>query len=186
MKKVKRRNGILAWHFHYGVLRHEEMPIEDGYVYGITGDTKPQLCSWGMHASIKILDAYKHVSGPKLSRVLLYGNVVEGIYKLAAQYREVLYTVDFVSIIEKFVDETIEKYVLKHTYYPIGQSNQVIKTKYELQSMFEKIHATFLSKEQAAILYMLRRKHPSDYHMKDFSIYVEDLMKGKDREYYEP
>jgi hypothetical protein len=66
------------------------MPVEDGYIYSITGVTTPILCHWGMHASLRIEDAYKYCTGLFLSKVRLFGKIESGYDKLAAQHREVL------------------------------------------------------------------------------------------------
>ena len=88
-------NKILAWHF----LRSDKcLGYEDGrkVVKGrkmkCDTDTPIKLCEFGMHASLKPLDALSFMQweNPIICRVEMSGDIIHGDNKLAAQERKVI------------------------------------------------------------------------------------------------
>ena len=84
-----------AWHFVRGNRRlgfgHGET-VAAGYVYAVKGQIA--LCRWGLHASVKPLDALQYAPGPIVCRVEMGGEIIRGADKIVAQTREVLWMAD--------------------------------------------------------------------------------------------
>ena len=89
---------ILGWHFVRDNRRlgHDASDLEvvPGYIYSVEPETPIILCSSGMHSSRLVYDALRYAQGSYLSRVALWGDVVEDTDKLAARHREVLWAAD--------------------------------------------------------------------------------------------
>ena len=101
--KIKRADAIKAWHWlwHDRRLGYDDGTlVEAGYVYSVKGPVK--LCGWGLHGSIRALNALRYASYPIVSRVLLYGTVVAGPDKLVATHREVLWIADAKEVLHDF------------------------------------------------------------------------------------
>lgn len=86
---------IKAWHF---INKRRRLGYGDGRVvrvgrtYKIKGD--PVLCHWGLHGSVRIVDALEYASGPILCRVEIGGKIIKGDDKLVGTKRTVLSMVD--------------------------------------------------------------------------------------------
>ena len=80
-----------AWYFSSGDrrLRHGDgREIRIGETHAVRGDI--ELCSHGLHASKKAIDALTYAPGPIVYRVELSGNIEEGYDKIVAQKRTYL------------------------------------------------------------------------------------------------
>jgi len=80
-----------AWYFSSEDrrLRHGDgREIRIGETHAVSGDIK--LCSHGLHASKKLIDAITYAPGPIVYRVELSGKVEEGVGKVVAQKRTYL------------------------------------------------------------------------------------------------
>jgi hypothetical protein len=97
---LKKEDGIFGWHFSSRpYLNHscKRIPLIPGATYRIS-PAKPQLCRWGLHASKEIPDAWSYVRGTYLSRVKLWGTVIESTVrtdppKMVATNRTILWVV---------------------------------------------------------------------------------------------
>lgn len=94
---------ILAWHFSrddgaFG--RDPKQKVAAGYVYTAHGTLK--MCKWGMHASRSAIDALAHSPGALVSRVLCWGDVIEGDCKLVCRHREHLWIADATHALRAF------------------------------------------------------------------------------------
>lgn len=87
---------VLAWHFlkENRMLRDGSLLVEPGYVYSIGKDERVDMCSVGMHASVKAMDALRYAPGPIVCRVLVWGGVATDGDKIAGRHREVLWMAD--------------------------------------------------------------------------------------------
>ena len=92
-----------AWHFVRGNRRlgfgHGET-VAAGYVYAVKGQIA--LCRWGLHASVKPLDALQYAPGPIVCRVEMGGEIIRGADKIVAQTREVLWMADATNALHEF------------------------------------------------------------------------------------
>ena len=97
---------VEAWHFltQDGCLQYgpdTATKVEVGQV--LTATERPiELCSYGLHASLKILDALQYAPGPILCRVKLSGELLYGADKLCATHREVLWIADITNLLHEF------------------------------------------------------------------------------------
>ena len=86
---------ILAWHFvrDNRMLGYDSQSLEvvPGYIYSISANREPELCSYGMHASRRVIDALGNAPGSYLCRVRVWGDVAEDNDKLVGRHREVLW-----------------------------------------------------------------------------------------------
>ena len=96
---------IDAWHFvnqartlNYG----EPLAVEAGYIYSIGASETVDLCSVGMHASRRAIDALKYAPGPIICRVRVWGDVAESADKIAGRHREVLWMADATTVLHRF------------------------------------------------------------------------------------
>jgi hypothetical protein len=96
-------NQVLAWHFlaanrqmQYGACE----VVKPGETYTAKGDLV--MCSNGMHASRRILDALSYAPGPVVCRVRLSGEIQEEADKLVARTRRVLWIMDASRILHEF------------------------------------------------------------------------------------
>jgi len=84
---------IMGWHFLYddGKLRDRRFPPPDGEWLSVDGYI--QLCSRGLHASERIIDALKFAPGSVICRVELRGDIQESYRrdKLVARERRILW-----------------------------------------------------------------------------------------------
>lgn len=122
-----------GWHFSAGKEAYgRSRKLESG----VTLSVRPPLymCSHGLHASAKPLDALGYGSGPLVSRVRLFGEVLVDTDKACATRREHLVVVDASSILHEFgcwcAEEAIH-YVQERwpDWQPDSRSLAVIETK---------------------------------------------------------
>ncbi len=99
--------GILAWHFvtldpETGAYRTGEggLPVVPGQVMAV--DPPLKLCSRGLDASRRAIDALGYAPGPVVQRVRLSGTVIEGSDKLCASRRECLWAADATTALHLF------------------------------------------------------------------------------------
>ena len=86
---------ILAWHFlpyDRRMRYHDSMLVEPGYIYTAHGPLK--MCRWGMHASVRAIDALGYAPGSIVCRVRVWGDIERCKDKLVARHREVLWMAD--------------------------------------------------------------------------------------------
>ena len=103
-----RRRGVKgqrveAWHFLADDCRFgydDGTKAEPGYVYSVKGPIK--LCSWGLHASERAIDALKYAPGSMIGRVVLSGEIIRGDDKLVATHREYLWIADAEETLRSF------------------------------------------------------------------------------------
>jgi hypothetical protein len=103
----KREEKILAWHFvsERRVLGYDatEMAVEPGWIYSIDDDRRPELCEYGMHASVRAIDALGYATGnPIVCRVRIWGDVVRGDDKIVGRHREVIWMADATKTLHEF------------------------------------------------------------------------------------
>jgi len=94
---------MLAWHF---LPEDKRLGYGDGRLVEV-GQTlecegKPELCSNGMHGSVRLIDALKYASGPIVCRVEIEGDVIEGEDKLCGRRRTVLWMLDATRLLHEF------------------------------------------------------------------------------------
>ena len=94
---------LKAWHFigkdrqlGYG---HGET-VEPGYIYSVQGDL--ELCGWGMHASVRAIDALRYAPGPVVCRVKMGGDIIKDNDKVVAHTREVMWMTDATNCLHEF------------------------------------------------------------------------------------
>jgi hypothetical protein len=88
---------LLAWHFARDDSRQdfgEHMVIEPGGTERIDERDGLGLCQWGLHASVRAIDALGYGKGLNVRRVELRGQIVEGDDKACATERRELWRVD--------------------------------------------------------------------------------------------
>jgi hypothetical protein len=94
---------VRAWHFLPDDRRLRwgtREVVEVGKPIKVEG--KIELCSHGLHASIKTLDALNYAPGPIICRVELSGDIIKGNDKLVASERTVLSMADATETLRKF------------------------------------------------------------------------------------
>lgn len=88
----------LAWHFVNSdkKMRYDrsEVIIKAGKTYSISDDHAPKLCKYGMHGSVRAIDALQYSPGPMVCRVEISGDVIFGDDKLVGRNRKVLWIAD--------------------------------------------------------------------------------------------
>ena len=94
---------MLAWHF---LPEDKRLGYGDGRLVEV-GQTlecegKPELCSNGMHGSVRLIDALKYANGPIVCRVEIAGDVIEGEDKLCGRRRTVLWVLDATQLLHEF------------------------------------------------------------------------------------
>lgn len=103
---------ILAWHFLRNDRRLQHSPYTKVEV-GQTLEVEPplRLCSRGLHASVRAMDALRYAPGTILCRVELWSDVAWslGQDKLCAQYRRVLWMADAEKVIGLWLVEEVEE-----------------------------------------------------------------------------
>jgi hypothetical protein len=89
-----------AWHFVGGTLRDGSPIPPDGETLALEGPIIP--CKWGLHASVRLIDALHHAPGNTLCRVRLGGEIVEREDKVAASERTILWRIDADPVLREF------------------------------------------------------------------------------------
>ena len=86
--------GFKAWHFLNEDLKlryDDNREVKEGETLSQLDLTrKPDLCQYGMHASVKLRDAIECAPGPVLTQVLVKGKVNLGRNKLTGRHRKCL------------------------------------------------------------------------------------------------
>jgi hypothetical protein len=103
-KQVAQKDAILAWHFVkddcYERFGDSPQLIAPGRVYEVNGPVN--ICTWGLHGSLRALDALSYAPGSQICRVRLWGDVEEDHDKLVATHREVLAMADATRTLHEF------------------------------------------------------------------------------------
>jgi len=94
---------MLAWHF---LSEDKRLGYGDGRLVEV-GQTleckgKPELCSNGMHGSVRLIDALYYANGPIVCRVEIDGDVIEDTDKLCGRRRTVLWMLNATRILHEF------------------------------------------------------------------------------------
>jgi len=92
----------LGWHFLPADrrLRGSREVVKAGRTYRVEGPLA--LCSHGMHASRRALDALTYAPGPVVCRVELLGERLDAHFKSCARERRVLWIVDATRVLHEF------------------------------------------------------------------------------------
>ena len=97
----------IYWHF---VAESGKLGYKDGRVVKprkkYTVDCEPVLCTSGLHASARLIDALQYAPGPILCKVRLGGEVVHGDDKSVATERTVVAMADVTDILRAFARKT--------------------------------------------------------------------------------
>lgn len=91
---------IEAWHFTDGLRLRDGNTLAAGYIYSVKGPLV--MCGWGLHQSVRALDALTYAPGSHISRVVAWGDIQEGDDKFVARHREVLWHADAEAILWEF------------------------------------------------------------------------------------
>lgn len=95
---------IEAWHFlkEDGCLQFSPFSrVKPGKK--LTATEQPlKLCAYGLHASLRPIDALAHAPGPIVCRVMLSGEILEGDDKLCATERTCLWLGDATRVLHEF------------------------------------------------------------------------------------
>ena len=94
-----------AWHFVTNDKRlgyRDGRIVEVGNTYEIPDKSRPiKLCEYGMHASVRALDALQYAPGYVCCLVELGGKIIEGDDKVVAESRKVLKMIDATNILHE-------------------------------------------------------------------------------------
>ena len=95
-----------AWHF-VGADRHlrfdaSDLTVEPECIYSIEPHRVPKLCDYGMHGSIRAIDALGYAHSGVVTLVDIWGNVRIGDDKLVGRHREVLAMCDATKVLHRF------------------------------------------------------------------------------------
>lgn len=98
---------IKAWHFlsNNATLRDGSGPVRVGETYSIPDDTEVVPCEWGMHASVRAIDALRYAPGSVVCRVEVWGDVQQHGHpedKIVGRHRKVLAIADGGAVLRKF------------------------------------------------------------------------------------
>ena len=112
-KKMNKENKIMAWHFLRSDKRlgyKDGRKVVKGRKMKCPPDRKIQLCEYGMHASLRLLDALSFVywKNPIVCRVELSGDVIQGIDKIVAPERKVIAWCDADKLLHEFACRVAE------------------------------------------------------------------------------
>ena len=91
---------IKAWHFVGPRLRDGSLVPPDGKTLVYKGPLV--LCSSGLHASKRLIDALRYAPGCTICRVAMDGDIIKVDDKLVARKRTVLWRVDGEALLRKF------------------------------------------------------------------------------------
>lgn len=89
------------------------------------GGPDPVLCRWGLHASVRALDALKHAPGPWCRIVEIGGTVKVGDDKVVGTERKILASFDAEPVLLEFASRLIdraEETMPPSSRYPYGRS----------------------------------------------------------------
>ena len=94
---------VLAWHF---LAADKRLGYDDGRVarkgvtHRVTGEIA--LCKFGLHASVRAIDALQYAPGPVVARVEMSGEIIHGDDKLVASARKYLHIIDATDLLFEF------------------------------------------------------------------------------------
>lgn len=91
---------VLAWHLVGDTLRDGSPVPADGVILTHPGEI--EMCSSGFHSSRHPIDALGYAPGSMICRVRLYGDIDEGIDKLVASERKIIWRVDGTELLRDF------------------------------------------------------------------------------------
>lgn len=91
---------IKAWHFVNDTLRDGSPISSDGEWLKHKG--KIAICSSGLHASKKVIDALSYAPGSTICRVECRGEIVEQEDKLVCRERKILWRIDTDELLRRF------------------------------------------------------------------------------------
>ena len=101
---------LLAWHFLPEDRRLRfggRTLVEPGQT--LTVEPPLELCSRGLHASVRPIDALSYAPGPILCRVALSGEILEDKDKVCAEHRTVLWMADATRALHLFACDEAER-----------------------------------------------------------------------------
>lgn len=105
---------IDAWHFLQDDRKlrwgDDQEPVTVGKIYKVNARNL-ELCSYGLHASVKAQDALSFAPGSVICRVRLSGKILEADDKLCASKREVLWMADATRTLHEFACWSAEQTV---------------------------------------------------------------------------
>ena len=108
------RKTVLAWHWLLESRKLQFAPytaVEAGQELQHEGPL--ELCSSGLHASERLIDALRYAPGRVLCRVQLSGEVLRGGDKLCGSRRKVLWMVDAAPALREFAWRCAERALLR-------------------------------------------------------------------------
>ena len=110
---MNKENKIMAWHFLRSDKRlgyKDGRKVVKGRKMKCPPDRKIQLCEYGMHASLRPLDAlsFVHWKNPIVCRVELSGDVIQGIDNIVAPERKVIAWCDADKLLHEFACRVAE------------------------------------------------------------------------------
>ena len=101
---------LLAWHFLPADRRlrfGDRTLVEPGQT--LTVEPPLELCTRGLHASVRPIDALFYAPGPILCRVALSGEIIHDGDKVCAQHRTVLWMADATRTLHLFACDEAER-----------------------------------------------------------------------------
>ena len=101
---------LLAWHFLPADRRlrfGDRTLVEPGQT--LTVEPPLELCTRGLHASVRPIDALFYAPGPILCRVSLSGEIIEDGDKVCAEHRTVLWMADATRTLHLFACDEAER-----------------------------------------------------------------------------
>lgn len=122
---------MLGWHFLKEDRRLRwgtQEVVEEGKIYSCDPKKELLLCEYGMHASRRLLDAFKYAPGPIVCRVDVTGDLVYESDKFVGRHREVIWMLDATNILHEFACRCAED-VLTFIKNPDPRSLAAIKAK---------------------------------------------------------
>ena len=99
-----------AWHFVNADKRlgyGDNRIVKVGRTHKVSGPV--ELCSHGLHASVRVLDALGYAQSPILTRVELGGEIIKGKDKVVASERTVIWMADISETLHKFACDEAER-----------------------------------------------------------------------------
>ena len=103
----------MGWHFirEDRRLRYDDnMLVAPGYTYSVPGPVA--MCTWGLHASERAIDALSYAPGPIVCRVRLGRGAVTDGDKSVSTSREVLWMADASTVLHEFACRVAEQVLL--------------------------------------------------------------------------
>ena len=119
-----------AWHFlredkklGYG----DDRLVRRGHTFKCDPD-KIELCHYGFHGSVKIMNALNYAPGPVVCRVKLGGKIIKGDDKIVASERTVIAMADATNVLHEMACWSVER-SLKRIKNPDPRSIAAIEAK---------------------------------------------------------